>query len=103
MIINSKSYVWSVPKSRGCLKKHSINDLEIKSPPSKKTKVSKSNTTKQGKISTLYDEDGRSRQKNETNNISKLLDFFKGSNPPLYFLEIVDTSCYRKCETKFGF
>ena len=91
-----------MPKSTGCLKKHSINDLEIKSPPSKKTKATKSNTTKQGNISTLYDKDGRNRQNNEINNISKLLDFFKESNPPLYFLEIVDTSCYRKCETKFG-
>ena len=59
-----------MPQSRGRLKKHSINDLEIKSPPSKKkTKVSKSDTTKQGNISTLYDEDECSRQNNEKSSI----------------------------------
>ena len=39
----SKPCVWSVPQSRGRLEKHSINNLEIKSPPSKKSKVSESN------------------------------------------------------------
>ena len=39
----SKPCIWSVPQSRGRLEKHSINSLEIKSPPSKKSKVSESN------------------------------------------------------------
>ena len=37
----SKPCVWSVPQSRGRLEKHSITDLEITSPPSKKSKVVK--------------------------------------------------------------
>ena len=36
-------------------------------------------------------------------NISKLLDYLKGSNPSLHFLETVNTSCQKKCETKFWF
>ena len=50
----SKPCVWSVPQSRGRLDKHSINDLEIKSPPSKKSKGIESISTKQGINSTLY-------------------------------------------------
>ena len=99
----SKPCVWSVPQSRGRLEKHSINDLEIKSPPSKKSKVSESNSTKQGINSTLYVADAHSRPDNENSNISKLLDPLKGSNPSLHFLETVNTSCRKKCETKFGF
>ena len=41
-----------MPQSRGRLEKHSVNNLEIKSPPSKKSKVSESNSTKQGTNST---------------------------------------------------
>ena len=81
----------------------SINDLEIKSPPSKKSKVSESNSTKQGINSTLYVADAHSRPDNQNSNISKLLDSLKGSNPSLHFLEIVNTSCQKKCQTKFGF
>ena len=92
-----------MPQSRGRLEKHSINDLEIKSPPSKKSKVSESNSTKQGINSTLYVADAHSRPDNENSNISKLLDSLKRSNPSLHFLEIVNTSCRKKCETKFGF
>ena len=39
----SKPCVWSVPQSRGRLENHSITDLEIKSPPSKKSKAVKVN------------------------------------------------------------
>ena len=53
--------------------------------------------------STLYVADAHSRPDNENSNISKLLDSIKGSNPSLYFLKIVNTSCGKKCETKFGF
>ena len=77
----SKPCVWSVPQSRGCLEKHSINDLEIKSLPSKKSKVSESNSNKQGTTSALYDADARNRPDNENSNISKLVDSLKRSKP----------------------
>ena len=66
-------------------------------------KVSESSSTKQGINSTLYDADAHSRPDNENSNIPKLLDSLKGSNPSLHFLEIVNTSCQKKCQTKFGF
>ena len=99
----SKPCVWSVPQSRGRLGKHSINDLEIKPLPSKKPKVSESNSTKQGITSTLYVADAHSRPDNENSNISKFLDSLKGSNLSPQFLEIVNTSCRKKYETKFRF
>ena len=70
-----------MPESRGRLGKHGINDLEIKSPPTKKSKVSESDSNKKGITSTLYDADTHNRPDNENSNISKLLDFLKGSNP----------------------
>ena len=84
------------------LEKHTINDLDLKS-PIKKLKFSESNSTKQGITSTLYVAGAHSRPDNENSNISKLLDSLKRSNPSLHFLEIVNTSCRKKCETKFGF
>ena len=72
-----------MPQSRGRLDKHSINDLEIKSPPSKKSKGIESNSTKQAINSTLYVVDAHSRPDNENSNISKLLNSLKGSNPSL--------------------
>ena len=96
-------------QSKGCLEKHSINDLEIKSPPSKKSKISESNSTKQGITSTLYVADAHNRPENnensmktdnENSNVLKLLDFLKESNPSLHFLDIVNTNCQKKCETK---
>ena len=80
----------------GRIEKHSINAFEIKSPPSKKSKVSESNSTKQGITSTLYVLDTRSRPDNENSNLSKLLESLKGSNLSLHFLEIVNTSCQKK-------
>ena len=59
-----------IPKqSRDRLEKHNINDLEIKSSPSKKSKVSESNSDKQGTTSTLYDADARNRPDNGNSNI----------------------------------
>ena len=60
----SKPYVWSVPQSRGRLEKHSVNELEIKSPPNKKSKVSESNSTQQG-INSAYVADAHSRPDHE--------------------------------------
>ena len=54
-----------MPQSRGRLEKHSINDLEIKSPPSKKSTVSEINSAKQGINSTLYVADAHSRPNNK--------------------------------------
>ena len=92
-----------MPQSRGRLEKHSINDLEIKSPSSKKSKVSESKSTKHGINSRLYVTDAHRRPDNENSNISKLVDSLKGSNSSLNFLEIVNTSCRTKYDTKFGF
>ena len=58
-----------MPQSRGRLEKHSINDLEIKSPPNKKSNTSESNSTKQGITSILYVADAHSRPDNENSNI----------------------------------
>ena len=96
----SKPCAWSLLQSKGCLEKHSINDLEIKSPPSKKSKISESNSTKQEITSTLYVADAHNRPDNENSNVLKLLDFLKESNPSLHFLDIVNTNCQKKCETK---
>ena len=90
-------------QSRGRLEKHSINDLEIKSPPSKKSKVSESNSDKRGITSTLHDADARNIPDNENSNISKLLDSLKESKPSLHFLKIVNTSYQKKCQIKFEF
>ena len=68
-VCTSKPCVWSVRQSRGRLEKHSLNDLEIKSPPSKKSKVSESNSTKQGITSILYVADAHSKPDNENSNI----------------------------------
>ena len=59
----SQPCVWSVSQNRGRLEKHSINDLEIKSPSSKKSKLNESNSFKQGITSTLYVADACSRPK----------------------------------------
>ena len=115
----SKSCVWSLPQSRGrlekhgtndlekhsinMLEKHSINDLDLKSPSIKKWKFSENNLTKQGITSTFCVAGAHSRPDNENSNISKLLDSLKGSNPSFHWLEIVNTTCQKNCETKFGF
>ena len=39
----------------------------------------------------------------ETVTSQNIMDSLKGSNPSVHFLEIVNTSCRKKCETKFGF
>ena len=77
----SRACVWFVPQSRSRLEKHSINDLGIKSPPSKKPKVSESNSTKQGINSILYVADAHSRPDNENSNISKFAGFLKRVKP----------------------
>ena len=60
----SKPCVWSVPQSRGRLEKYSINELEIKSPPNKKSKVSECNSTQQG-LNSTYVADAHSRSDHE--------------------------------------
>lgn len=98
----AKPCIWSVPQSRGRIEKHNINDLKIKSPPSKKAKCNETSTkTKQGITSTLYVADAGRRQ-NDCNKISVLVDSLKESNPTLHFLDIVNSNCEKKCETKFG-
>ena len=75
--------------------------MEIKYPPSKKSKINKSNSNKQGLISAFYVADTRNRLDNENTSISKLLDFLIWSNASFHFLKI--SFPITKCKTIFEF
>jgi len=99
----SKPCTWSIPQSRGRIDKPKISDLEIKSPPSKKTRNSEEsvNTHNHGISSSLYN--ACTPLANNTAEITELITSIKEINPSLHFLEIVNPNETIKAETKFGF
>nr|XP_047146398.1 uncharacterized protein LOC124819169 isoform X1 [Hydra vulgaris] len=95
--------VWSVPQSRGRIEKQTINEMQIKSPPSKKLKQDKKNTTTENKgiVSTLHYAYESSIEENKEK-ISNLINKISIINPNLHFFGIVNQNYQNNIETKFG-